>query len=171
MKNMLLLLISILIYQESNAQINFVIEELKLFNYHNFVSQENIIWDEDIIQGPTVTFNCLIYNNTFDTITLNTKIATVEVIFNYKRKKYKLQSFPLPFLRNDSIILMPNKMINLMFSEHLVLGTDIMKHNNISKSYDYTKEMLEILPTLKVIYREQNIELQSTEIKNVIIHD
>jgi len=157
----LILLVSI--FQITKAQLNFKIEELSLSNY-DIELNDNII-DEDLESGPYVHFKCVIENNTEDTIILRPAKSTTCIIFWYQEKNYKVEVEPLPFIDSEKLKLSPKETIALAFGSNILLGTDIF---NYGKG-DYTKEMLIVLPTLKINYKDNNIKLQTDEIKSVVL--
>ncbi|NCB96862.1 MAG: hypothetical protein EOM36_00675 [Bacteroidia bacterium] len=161
MKYILTLLILGSFVQIANAQLSFKIEELSLSNY-NIELKENII-NEDLTSGPYVYFKCIITNNSEDTVILRPSNSITNIVFSYKKKSYKIEVEPLPFVDNEKLQLSPKKTAALDFGSNLLLGTDIFNY----KKGNYIEEMLAILPTIGVIYKDNNIKLRTDEIKNV----
>ena len=147
----------------TKAQLNFKIEELSLSNY-NVELKDNVI-DEDLENGPYAYCKCIIANNTKNTIVLKPANSTTVIVFRYQRKNYVIEVEPLPFVDNKKLQVFPEETIALNFGTNLLLGTDILDY----KKGDYTKEMLIILPTLKIVYRDNCVKLNTDEIKNVIL--
>lgn len=147
--------------QIGKAQLSFKIDKLSLSNYN--IELKNDIIDEDLENGPYVYFNCVITNNTKDTLFMRPANSIVEIAFRYQKKSYKIEVEPLPFVDNEKLQLPPKKTIALDFGSNLLLGTDIINY----RKEDYIEEMLVILPTIRIIYKDDNIKLQTDEIKNV----
>lgn len=163
MKFFLTIIILGIIYQTTNAQLTFKIEELSLANY-DIKIDENII-DEDIENGPFVYLNCLITNKSNDSIILKPAKSKVKIVFRYKGRNYTQYVEPLPFIDKEKLVLLPKDSIDLNFGSYLLLGTDL--YNN--KQGSYIKEMLSVLPTLKVVYHDELIEIWTNEIEKVIL--
>jgi hypothetical protein len=163
MKYILTLIILGSFIQIAKAQLNFKIEELSLSNY-NVELEENVI-DEDLENGPYVYFKCIITNHSEDTITLSPAKSTIAIVFIYYQKTYKIEIVPLPFVDTEILLVPPGKYISLDFGCNLLIGTDILS----SKMGDYTKEMLVILPTLRIMYKDPIIHMYTDEIKSVVI--
>jgi hypothetical protein len=149
--------------KKADAQLIFKIEEIWL-SYYNINFDSNII-DEDLGKGPYIYVQCLIVNNTDTSIVLKPSKSKSKIVFRYNKSDYELEVYPLPFSDYKEIILTPNDSIDLSFGSYLLLGTNVFNY----KQSDYTKEMLSILPTLKVAYQDEKINIYTSEIKNVII--
>jgi hypothetical protein len=108
MKYILTLLILGSFVQIANAQLSFKIEELSLSNY-NIELKENII-NEDLTSGPYVYFKCIITNNSEDTVILRPSNSITNIVFSYKKKSYKIEVEPLPFVDNEKLQLSPKKL-------------------------------------------------------------
>lgn len=161
MKYILTLLILENFVQIANAQLCFKIEELSLSNY-NIELKENII-DEDLEKGPYVYFKCIITNNSEDTVILRPSNSIINIVFSYKKKSYRIEVESLPFVDNEKLQLSPKETATLDFGSNLLLGTDIFS----DKKVNYIEEMLAILPTIGIIYKDNNIKLRTDEIKSV----
>jgi len=59
--------------------------------------------------------------------------------------------------------LAKNDSICFGFSHNLFLGTSMYK----SGKYDYTKEIIEILPSIRVLYKQSDFQIYSNEIISV----
>ena len=145
------------------AQLDFKIDKLILS--HIVETIDNDVFDEDRGGGPFAFFYCSIYNNTDSLVMIYPSKSVCYVEYYYKEKKYGFDTIPLPFADMDSLILSPHQKTELSFGTHLILGTSIYKSDN----WDYTYEMLEILPTLKIYYRARSLNIRSSDITRVII--
>jgi hypothetical protein len=105
----------------------------------------------------------VIINNTKDTIIMRPANSVIDIVFRYQKKSYKIEVDPLPFVDNEKLQLPPKKTIALDFGNNLLLGTDIFNY----RKGNYIEEMLVILPTIRIIYKDNNIKLQTDEIKDV----
>mgnify|MGYP001266305361 CR=1 FL=1 len=158
-----MLILFCIIFKKVDAQLIFKIEEIWL-SYCNINIDSNII-NEDLGQGPYVYVQCLIVNNTDTSIVLKPSKSKTKILFRYNKSDYEEEVYPLAFSDNKELALSPKDSIELSFGTYLLLGTDIFNY----KQSDYTKEMLSILPTLKVAYQDEKIKIYTNEIKNVII--
>jgi len=87
--------------------------------------------------------------------------------FKYNESNYQTEVFALAFQDIDSILLTSGKNIIFSFGENIFLGTPIWN----KKKKDYSRELIEILPTIKLKYKEPNLKLQTSEILNAKIID
>jgi hypothetical protein len=136
------------------------------------------IMEEGITDGPVVVLNIEIKNNSnSDNLMLLPSVSKIHVKFTYEKIEYIDCYFGfslIQFYETDTIIIRPHDSIQLRFSTPLFLGTKILKQSSFkrkSEYYNYTKELLQVLPTLRVFYQDTNIKLESTEIKNVVLSD
>ncbi len=163
MKYIVLSLVMILLYKNSYSQLDLKINELIVSNITVQLS-ENII-DEDIEDGPYLSMICVIKNTTDSLINIHPSESNFLISYNYKGEKYSFEIVALPFIDNDSIVLLPGKLVDLNLGINLLLGTPIL----IKNKCDYSVEMLEILPTLKLVYIEKNMIIKSSEINRVTV--
>lgn len=163
MKCLLMTIILGLIIQTTLAQLSFKIEELSLSNYN--VELNRSIIDEDSECGPYIVLKCSILNETNDSVLLKPAHSNIYIVFSYKRSDYIIDVFPLPFIDDETLIIAPKGKADLAIGSYPLLGTKIFN----SKQGDYTKEMLSILPTLKVVYQDEGTKIRTDEIKDVIL--
>ncbi len=152
-----------MMFRTANAQLVFQIEEISLY-YYDITFNDNVI-NEDLGQGPYVFIKCQIINNLDTPVVLEPSKSTIKISFRHNRSGYKVEAFSLPFQDIKELTIFPKDTVDLSFGKYLLLGTDIFKY----KQGDYTKEMLSILPTLKVAYQDEKIKICADEIKNIII--
>jgi hypothetical protein len=161
-KNIILIsIIILLLFNNAIGQIEFKISEINVSNIE--VSLNPDIIDEDLRKGPYVLINCVIENNTDSILVLYPSGSETNICFSYKDDVYFNELFSLSFLEKDSLELIPKQKITIIWGIYILLGTPILE----SAQEDYTIEMLEILPTLKVIYRDKNLKIEATEIFKV----
>jgi hypothetical protein len=163
MKYLLMTIILGFKIQTTMAQISFKIEELILSNYN--VELDRSVIDEDSESGPYIDLKCSILNNTNDSVLLKPAYSKIDIVFSYKRSDYTIDVVPLPFIDNETLIIPPKGTTNLTLGSYLLLGTKIFDY----KRGNYIKEMLSILPTLKVVYQDESIKIRTDEIKNVTL--
>lgn len=161
----LILAITVLLFNNVVGQISFKINEMNVSNIKVDFNLDAM--DEDLRNGPYVLFECDIINNTESLIVLYPSDSETNVWFNYKGEMYFNKLFSLPFLEKKTLELMPNQNVTVVWGIYILLGTPILKVNH----EDYTTEMLEILPTLKVIYRDKNLEIEATEVSKVNVFE
>ena len=163
MRYYLILLIFCFFFKKADAQLIFQIDEVWL-SYYNIIFDSDVI-DEDLGKGPYVYVQCLIINNSDTVIILNPSKSNIKIAFRYNKSDYEFEVYSLSFKDNKELILSPKDSINFSFGSYLLLGTDIFNY----KEGNYTKQMLSILPTLKVRYKDDKIEMKTSGIKNVVI--
>lgn len=152
-----------MMFRTANAQMVFQIEEISLSYYDNAFN--NNVIDEDLRQGPYVFIKCLIINSLDTALVIEPAKSTVKITFRYNSSDYEVEAFSLPFQDIEELTIYSKDSVDLSFGQYLLLGTEIFEY----EQGDYTKEMLSILPTLKVVYQDEKIKMYSSEIKNVII--
>ncbi|MDP4184619.1 MAG: hypothetical protein Q8862_05595 [Bacteroidota bacterium] len=145
------------------SQIELHIAELSASNI--VLDPNRPVFTEGEDEGPEIGFRCYIQNNTDKEIILQPQKARVNILFNYKNKKYESKVNPLPFFEFESITIKPHDSYEFFGGDTFLCGTDLWDQ----KRTDYTLEMLEILPTIKISYRDPNINITSTDINTVVI--
>lgn len=151
-------------YSKSFSQLDLIVEELIVSNVIVQLSDNTII--EGSEDGPYLNLNCVIKNTSDSIIKLHPLNSKFILNFNYKGDKYNSEIIAFVFDDSDIIVIQPNEFLQISLGEHLLLGTPILVENK----YDYTFDMLEILPTIKLIYEEKNIKIKSTEINRVTVN-
>ncbi len=162
-KQVFLLIISAFILQSTHAQVSFKIEELSLSNY-NIELNKDII-EEDLENGPYIYFKCTIFNNTNDSVLLKPTGSSTNLLFRYQKNIYVEDVFPLPFMDNKSLTIPPGGKTYLFGGTYILLGTEIFDSNKSN----YTNEMLEILPTIRIRYKDDCVRITTDEIIDVIL--
>ena len=94
-------------------------------------------------------------------------------MFNYGGTTYYKNE--IIFTDNDFLNILPNQCISFSFSDRYLLGCDFFKwdkvpQNNL-RAINHTKEVVSTLPTLKVRYRDENINIITDKIKNITIEN
>jgi len=163
MKYLLMTIILGFIIQTTVAQLSFSIEELCLSNY-NVEMNSNVI-DEDSESGPYVYLKCSIINNTKDSVLLKPAHSKINILFRHKKSDYTIGVDPLPFVDNETLIIPPKGKADFALGSYLLVGTKIFD----CKRGDYTKEILSILPTIKVVYQDESFKIRTDEIKDVVL--
>lgn len=173
MKNILFLLILTLFSKIGMAQYDFIIEDIIVSRVIEQLG-ENVLFAEDFGEGPFIHVKCLITNNSKDSLVL-TANSEFAILFNYNNTQYSQKVISMYLSENYPIIILPFKNHTFTISINLLLGCDFYKRkgrylNNIRR-IDHTKEVIAILPTLKVRYKDKNIDITTDEIKNVTVED
>ena len=161
----LLLSIMILMSSNINAQIVLTLKNIKVAKINVPIS-ENFIREGDD-EGPYVNMFFVFNNNTDSVLKLHPSNSKMILQFRYENKYFNQNIFAIPFMDSDTLIIMPHQQYESFVGESLLLGTSILKHNN----NDYRIELIEILPTIKLVYMETKINIKSSEILNVEIID
>ena len=145
------------------AQLDFKIDTLAISHIAEVIDK-NII-DENLEQGPFIMLYTSIHNKSDSLVTIHLSKTTCQVEYYHNGKKYIHNSSLRLYIYSDTLMLSPNQTAKLDFGLHLILGTSIHKYDK----GDYTLEMLEILPTLKIYYIGKSFKIRSSDIEKVII--
>lgn len=124
-------------------------------------------------EGPSLYFELCIENNTDSVIILHPSKSIFILQFRYKNKNYVKESLSLllvPFHEKEKICIQPKEKYNVKFGDRIFLGTNILD-SKIRSVYDYSRELLQILPSLRVTYKDDLIKMYSNEIQNVTLSD
>jgi hypothetical protein len=176
MKNSLIA-VFVLILNSGFAQLDFKIENI-------FVSKvieekgEEVFYHEHFAEGTGLTIYFYFVNNSRDTIILYPSTAELDVLFSYENSKYYSKPFVSPFdyedfKYKDTFVILPGQRFGFQFFCLYLLGKDFYKWSNVPLGnlvrVDNTKEVIATLPTLKVRYKDKNIEIITSEIENVTV--
>lgn len=164
MRNIFLMILLLFLCGTVGAQINLSIKSMKVSNIDIKMPQSKKIIDEEIDQGPFIYVTLLFTNNNDSAFVLFSPKSELTLSFHYKGESYSMGVVPYPYDR-DTMKLLPQQNREINFGANLLIGTRILKANN----RNYTKEMLEILPTISVLYRNEGVKTKSTEILDVKI--
>lgn len=144
------------------------------------------IYSEDKEAGPYITACITFRNLSTDTLlvdswydfthyhdtdwsTKHSDNGGLYLTFNYNSKIYKVTPFYIYPVDREPVL--PGGKQKLKFGDWLFLGTDIFKevYGEDKDFYgaDYTKEVIECLPTLQVVFEYDNKLYRSYEIKEV----
>jgi hypothetical protein len=119
--------------------------------------------------GPLVNFFITIKNNADSIIVLHPAKSNIEIKYQYRGQNYAIKINPLsliPFVKKDSLLIKKGEEIKFDFSTRIFLGTKILDLKR-RRIYNYAEETMQVLPTLQVIYRENNQILISRGINSV----
>jgi len=163
------ILIFILCSLFSNVTLGQLALKIKLIEVYNSstILPEGTVYDEDLANGPTVNFMCLFINDTDSNFVIYPPDGEFTIKFSYRGEEYSSTMYDLGFVVNDSVNIESKSVKQLETHSYLLLGTPI--HEKIYRNY--TKELLEILPTIKLYYREKarNLRFVSSEIMKIRI--
>lgn len=159
----LILMICVL---KSNSQIEFQVKELNISNIRSNID-ESILIDEDEQDGPYLSFECMLINKSKEKAILYPSISELYISFNYNKNNYSTECFALQFQNNDSIIIKPEGKIFFIVGTNIFLGTPMWDENK----KNYCKELVEILPTIKLEYKEDDLTLITNKIINAKVID
>ena len=154
------------------SQINFKINEVKVSHIIETIDYGHII-EGTFGNGPKIRVFCEISNNSNDTVILDLKNYELSILFNYSDKKYIdeiTKGFNDPFVGiKENIKIMPHGNYSFYFRTSYLFGTDFFK--DTYPIVDCTKEVIETLPTLKVRYKDTNLDITTNEILKVTIEN
>jgi hypothetical protein len=174
MKNVLLIAL-LLILENGIAQLDFKIENIIVSKIIEELDDDMI--HEDFAEGPGITVYCSIINNSSDTIILSPSNFELVIIFTFENIEYSTSppNSVWVFMDTDTLTILPSQKFDFNFYDNYLLGSEFYKWNKIPltniKKIDHTKEVIATLPTLKVRYRDENIDIITNEIKNITIGD
>jgi len=149
-----------------NAQMSLVVNKLYISHYDvKYIEGKDYEDDED---GPHIGADCVLKNNSkSDTIEISPSDSQVYFEFRYKGNIYNQAVSSLSFREKDEVLLSPQNSYSFSFGMPILLGTLFIR----SKKQNYTKEIMEILPTIKVVYKQKKMKLISEEIMSVNVGD
>ena len=148
------------------AQLTMNIENLEMFNIKFEQGSDEIVIIEGMGIGPRLVFEGVIENNTDTTVILNYFDTKIILYFRYKGKLYNENCILWFHGLEENVTLHPQQTANVFFTADPMIITGVLQ--NVKYSYDYTNDMLEILPTLKIEYYEKKkIKIIASEIINV----
>lgn len=132
------------------------------------------IHSEDKEHGPYVNIYATFENLFLDTLLLDTILdfdlmqnpeGGIYITFTYKGKVYEIM--PTTIYPVGKNILLPQRSLQVHFGDWIFLGTNIKKEGG----YNYSKEVIETLPTLQVVFKYKNKIYKSKGISKVIYMD
>ena len=160
-----LLIISVIFTLSAYAQLVFLIKDIKVSKINVPILKD--YFREGDTDGPFVNIFFILKNNTDSVIKLHPGKSETFIQFQYKNSNYSQKVILIPFMSNDTLTILPHQQYESFVGADLLLGTFILKSNN----NDYRIELIEILPTIKLIYKEGKIRIKSSEILNVEVMD
>jgi hypothetical protein len=144
-----------------------------------YITEIITIIGTDFGSGPLIRVFCSITNNSDETVVLCRSSYEIEVIFIFDGTQYSRQPFfemfTPPILANKrSLTILPNQTLLFDFYHYYLFGTDFFKWDRVPmdvRRIDHTKEVIATLPTLRVRYRDRNIDITTSEIRNVTVEN
>jgi len=153
--------IAIIMCFNINAQLVFSLKNIRVSKINVPILKDH--FREGDTDGPYVQIFFILKNNSDSIIKLHPSKSEMTVQFQYKNSNYSQKVFPITFMEKDTLLISPHQQYESLVSNNLLLGTFILKSNN----NDYRIELIEILPTIKLFYRDDKIRIKSSEILNV----
>ena len=157
--------IAILMCLNINAQLILSIKNIKVSNINVPILKDH--FREGDNDGPFVKLYFVIKNNADSVIKLHPSKSEIIIQFQYKNLNYSKKLSNVTFMGNDTLLILPHQQYESFVDDNLLLGSFILKSNN----NDYRIELIEILPTIKLFYKEEKIRINSSEILNVEVID
>jgi len=114
---------------------------------------------------PSLKIKCRLINSLGENQKIKPFSASYYIEYSFKDSIYRKEVFPLGFMDNENINLKPGESTEFTINDNFIEGTGIIEE---VKS-NYSMELLEILPTIKVIYKERDFYVYSSQIKSVSI--
>lgn len=116
-------------------------------------------------KGPFFSISVRVYNSMYCPVTFFPSTAEFSLNFYHDFIKYEKRIFPLAFMDNEEIILMPGEEIDFKFDELIFVGTPIY----YTRKNDYSIDLIKIMSTLEFVYKDPDHFLYTRGIKNVCI--
>ena len=148
-----------------NAQFEFLLKNIKVSKIDVPILKDH--YREGDIDGPYIQMFFVLKNSTDSIIKLHPSKSEMKIAFKYKRETYYQNLIPVIFMGKDSLLILPHQQYESFVGVDLFLGTFILKENN----NDYRIELIEVLPTIKLVYKEKGIKVISSEILDVEVID
>ncbi len=160
----------LVIVSRVNAQVEFWVEEIEVYSIIIHDNENSIL--EARYDGPGVS-GTISFQNTSDSIVrLDLPNSKTSLTFRYQEKDFISVIIGKDKMFNNAIDLDNNQKVCLYFSADLFHGTSISKSKNeVSNTQDYSREVIQVLPTIHIWYRDKNFDIKTSSIKNVRIID
>lgn len=175
-----LTMLILFIFNHSYSQIEFKINEIKVDRIIEFIDYNGSYIEGTYGIGPRITVFCEINNKTNDTVVLDLATYELYIVFKYLDKNFecilgsKIDDVDLDYykyIENKKFInILPKNTFSFSFRTPYLLGTDLFKDYTHSV-VDYTIEVIETLPTLKVKYKDIKHDITSSEILKVTVEN
>ncbi|MBN1112937.1 MAG: hypothetical protein JXA53_08485 [Bacteroidales bacterium] len=149
----------------AHSQTNIIINKIIVSNVNPNIRDNEIIEGEE--DGPQIFVSFVLSNDSKELVYLYPSETEINLLFTYSGKNYLNKIKAIPFLFGKNRILSSKEFIVVEFYDYLLLGTDLWS-KDIS---DYRSILLELLPTLRIEYKDPNFNCYSTQIKNVVIYN
>ena len=150
-------------YYTMNAQLKFSIESINVSNY--YIKLTDSVYSESDYNGPHLLFRCKLLNTGDSNITIYPKSSDLYISFHIDEVEFITEAIPLLFLEKDSVNMNGGDSIYFDLDSYISLGTKFLEN----KTGDYSSIMLRILPTIYIIYKDINIKIRSSRIKDVTL--
>lgn len=159
MKKIILIIIAVLFVINVSSQVCIKLSKVQI---ENFIFDDESYYSEDYSCGPILTMKVLLSNNSRDTVRLNT--SKFYFSFYYKKKEYRVIHTSWYCDKLDEIIeLLPNSMIEINISTELLHKTGL----KYSLKRDYTSLLLLIIPTYRIHYCHEGLDIFSSGIGEI----
>ncbi len=140
----------------------------KVIYYH-----DPLFYNLTNFDGPVISLYFSVINTTDSVFYLYPSTSTFSIEFSYNGKGYVSRTYffsLMNFFDVDNLAIQPGERFHLDFGTRIFLGTDILyKYKETRDVYDYSLQVLQTLPTLRLIYRDKVSELSSKGIDHVKI--
>ena len=148
-----------------SAQISFYIQEIKVSNIYIQDNKDFITIKTN--EGPYLDIMFTIKNNSDSTIQLKPNTSNMWLHFKYNNRNYQTNVISFAFMDKDLLELLPDEEYHDFIFSSIFLGSQFLKNKILKEKGDYVFELMEVLPTLKLYYKEEDLTISSSEIKNV----
>ncbi len=151
--------------------------QAQVLNLDTVKIAEVIYYDDHIhygmgdLDGPGISLHFSVVNTTDSVFYLYPSTSNFSIEFSYNGKNYVSRKHPfylVKFFGLDHLAIQPGGSCHLDFGMSIFMGTDIL-YKERKDVCDYSLQVLQALPTLRLIYRDKVSELSSKGIDHVKI--
>lgn len=162
----LLLVFTLYVHTSFSQGVELVASKVEISNYDNNRIESGVV-SMDYLQGPFMIVHCKIMNHTNNSITIQPSKAKYQLSYKYEREIYIRKLFPLAFTDNTSLTIESGEGVEFTVDEWLFIGTPMFD----MKKRDYLLDLVKVLPTIEITYRDGNHQLSSKGIGEVVVKE
>jgi len=148
--------------------------EVKEITVSRVILKNEALHQEGEREGPVVSFKMIIRNNSDSFLILTPSNANLYLLYSYNgqdlTKEFSAFS-TFVFAEKESIALKKNDSLEVVLSDRVLFKTPLLSEDTLKNGYDYSKEMLQILPTFRIVYYDGLNKMTSIGIGSVKLKD
>ena len=162
----ILMLFLLVCFNSLKAQLVITIDTIAIefFNNVDFNKDTIITIDEDEGQGPSIIFYCKITNHSDTSICIFPKDSRLFYGFSYAGTQFYGRLYQLT-IEGDVYKIEGGSSVEFFSDCWIFMGTELL-----GEGYgDYRDILLQVLPTLQVLYKDCNHKIESCSVGNVVL--